>query len=267
VLEVVLLRALAEDALERGSYGDALDYLGEGLSVARLQLSEDRIVAADLSNGCGVCCKYLGRFDDARRYYEEALDIYVKHRGGAGRIAAVHHNLAGLAHELQSYEEAERLARVGIAARRLEVPADRRALAGDIAGLAAILDGMGQHEAAMEMHESAIATFVEVLGPRHAEVALARSNLATSLHKAGRSDEAWTCFAEALRLTEEVLGAAHPSVAVTLHNISIVALGMGREKEARAFAARAHALFEASLGREHPRTTAARRAWKDKSAP
>jgi tetratricopeptide (TPR) repeat protein len=68
----------------------------------------------------------------------------------------------------------------------------------------------------------------KALGPKHPEVALLLTNLATQYYDQSRLALAEPLLDKALRIQEESLGPVHPDVAATLNNLAAVAAADGR---------------------------------------
>jgi tetratricopeptide (TPR) repeat protein len=167
----------------------------------------------------GIAAKERGTFDEAERCYAEvrrALDL-----SGARvpAVAALHHNLAGLAYARERYVEAEAHARRALALRRSlkrVAPVD---VAQDLAVLASALAGQHRHAEALALFDEATAICQEARPPREYEIAVHLHNVASIHHTLGRFDLAEDLYRRALGIKEALLGAEHPEVCLVAGNL------------------------------------------------
>ena len=204
-----------------------------GLIRQSLQSNPNHVEAL---NNLGVAYRKLGRFEDAFRAHERAVEL-------SPGSAVAHDNLGGDAHALGRFDEA--LAHYDAALRLDPRSADAlRNRGATLLELGRLDEAAGSLEASLgiepdsaEAHHSlgtvllrarrpaeAIAQFNEAvrLDPAHAE---ARNNLGMALEMTGRLPEAAAQYAEAARVK--------PS-AITLDNLGYALLRMGRHDEALA---------------------------------
>ena len=227
-----LLRAEAERAVhERGS---------------------DAIETAEAWNLLGVACKFAGRLDEAAAAYANAL------LGAEGHeveepdlLATLSHNLGGLAHARGRFEEAEMHARRGLDL-RIARGSDRAALASDVAGLAAIIEGQERWAEAESLYRRAIDGW-EAEGDAY-EAAMALNGLAAVVRFAGRPAEAEPMFRRALAVVEAERGPAHPDASTVRNNLAMLLNATGRSREALVLLEQAAADMVAVLGPDHPAT-------------
>ncbi len=120
-------------------------------------------------------------------------------------------------------------------------------MAADVAGLAAILHGLGARardpktarryrREAETLYKRAIETFARTLGKGHFEVGFNLGQLAALLHTAGRHAEASRLYARAIAIQIRVLGTRHPQLALTLANVAELRRGArtGEQRKPRA---------------------------------
>ena len=204
-----------------------------GLIRQSLQSNPNHVEAL---NNLGVAYRKLGRFEDAFRAHQRAVEL-------SPGSATAHDNLGGDAHALGRFDEA--LAHYDIALRLDPRSADAlRNRGATLLQLGRLEEAAGSLEASLgiepdsaEAHYSlgtvllrarrpadAIAQFNDALrlDPAHAE---ARNNLGMALEMTGRLPEAAAQYAEAARIK--------PS-AITLDNLGYALLRMGRRDEALA---------------------------------
>lgn len=117
--------------------------------------------------------------------------------------------------------------------------------------LAAIRHSEGKFEAAMALHEEALALRLDALGAQHPTVASSMGNVAVMHSELGDYEKAAKLHEGALAIYESTLGSDHPSVASSLNNLANVYESLGRREEARGLYERALTIKEESLGRMH----------------
>ena len=98
-IEVRALMYRAHGERLRGDYVAARATLERALATAETALGPDSQAMAEVLNAQGVLGKFSGEFDVAERAYARAARIVESRHGAEHRdMAAIYHNLAGLAH-------------------------------------------------------------------------------------------------------------------------------------------------------------------------
>jgi tetratricopeptide (TPR) repeat protein len=237
----------------RGRYRAAEEALSQAATVAAA--GTDPSLLARVYTSLGVICKDSGRYDEAERWYRQALD----RTGGRGPLSAtLWHNLAGLDHARGRYHTAEQAARRAIDLRRHAVGADHPELARDITVLAASLAGQGRLDEAEARYRSALAIVRRHLGDDHHEVAVVLTGLGGLEQQRHRPLEAARLQRAALSIKRRVLGAGHPDVAVAMNNLAVSLHRSGHQDEAARLYRDALAILERALPPGHPTTVACR---------
>ena len=108
-----------------------------------------------------MVCKYLGKFHSAERYYRQALRCAGQLEGQKRNhlIADLFHNLGGVEHSRGRFARGERYARKGLRLRLQFSAAGSPAVASDLAGLAAILYGLGKVDEAGKLYRRALSIY------------------------------------------------------------------------------------------------------------
>ncbi len=106
---------------------------------------------------------------------------------------------------------------------------------------------------AIDLHERALATRREHLGPNHPDVAESLTNLAGALYFAGRYADARQHFEEALRIQDSIPDARPEMLSDTLNGLGLALRREGRLDLAAEALERALVLREQALGADHPR--------------
>ena len=210
-------------------------------------------------NELGVVCKYLGKFEDARRWYRSALRHCDSCLTGTCRydfLANLYHNLGGLEHSLRRVRTAEPYARKSVAFRRKVRPRNAVAITADRVALAAILDGREKFAESVAIYQSALKTYRRVFGASHREIALVLNNLAAVYQKTDRVRRAEKSYRAALAMKMKTLGKNHPDVAVTMNNLGMLLARENQSAEAREYFEKAYRVSSRALGMRHTNSRA-----------
>ncbi len=175
---------------EAGDYLHADTMARNGIAAVERVLGPDSRELAVLLNECGILGKYLGRFAEAERHYRRALAIYARHgEVASASVAAILHNLGGLAHERGDHQTAYGYARRGLEVREALAEPDPLALAQDRAAFAAVLVDLHRYDEAETLLADALATYESWYGPSHYEVGVTLHNL--GCYGTGGARPAW----------------------------------------------------------------------------
>jgi tetratricopeptide (TPR) repeat protein len=168
---------------------------------------------AGCANARGILAKDTGDLAAAADHYARAQHLLEAEYGpDAPELAALHHNLAGLAHARGDYVEAEAPARRAVALRQSTCPPDPDGLASDRAVLGAVLVGQNRLDEATALFSEALAHWQTRYGPDHYEVAADLHHLAMIDTAQGRPATAQERLQTALSIKRHVLGEEHPEV-------------------------------------------------------
>jgi Tetratricopeptide repeat len=250
------LVALADVHRRTGQY-EAVD---EALSHARhlVQASHERGLTVEALTVEGIAAKERGAFDQATRCYAEIARLIDVPTASPPEIAALHHNLAGLAHARERYVEAESHARRAIAVRHGQPRAAPVDLAQDLAVLAAALAGQHRYDEAIALFEQALRICRRARPPRQYEIAVHLHNLAAIHQTLGEPARAEQMYRAALAIKETLLGAEHPEVGLVTNNLGTLLHDQGRQAEAGVYYRRALAIAERAYPPTHPVTRTVR---------
>ncbi|MET7397489.1 tetratricopeptide repeat protein [Dactylosporangium sp. NPDC005572] len=248
--DLLRLRVQAEVGLagclrRQGRYAEAERVYRTALATAAPRWSELELVP--IRNELGILYKYAGRLDEAQACYEAALRAVPD--PGHPALAAVWHNLAGLAHSRGAPVEGEAYARRSLALHRAAYPPDHPAVVADEAHLGALLQAAGRPDEAEPLLRRAIDYFTARHGPDHVDVLTAVHNLAAVHADRGARAEAERLYHRALAGKRRAFGPDHPEVALTLNNLAALSADPA---EARALATEAHRILEPRVTPDHP---------------
>jgi tetratricopeptide (TPR) repeat protein len=250
-------RGTAERA--RGRYAEAGATFERARAFALPGFGEESLEVAELLNDLGMTFKYAGRFADAEHVYQETRRILEVIDADPEDLAALYHNLGGLAHIRRDFAAAEELSRRAIEIRSSALGPRHVATLLDRSAHAAILDGLGRHDEAEASIRDILGDLEAALGADHPEVAVALNNLAAIVQRRGDLPQAEALYRRVIAIKESRLGADSPALAVSLNNLGSVLRAAGRSDEARAAFERALRLLDGEVADDHPNLVTIRR--------
>lgn len=258
--QAAALRAIGTRQRSIGLYAEAEASFRQALEAATAAFGADAVEVAELHNDLGMTFKYAGRFDAAAVAYDEVRSILERlPEPDPNDLAALQHNLGGLAHARGDLAAAEPLARRAVALRTSAAgPFDPSTLL-DRSALAAILDGLGRSAEAEAELRDLLPGLVEALGDDHPEVAVARGNLAAIVQRRGDLAEAEALYRRVIAAREADAGPSSPTLAIPLNNLGTLLRALGRLEEARTLYERALGLLLGAVDDDHPTVRAIRR--------
>ena len=215
----------------------------------------DRYLRSAVHNALGILAKDAGHYAAASSHYAEALQLLGIGRSGSeqGLLAAVHHNLAGLAHAQGNYHDGEVPAR-----RAIELRVAARGSASEIAAdrtvLAAILTGLHRLDEAEEIVQESIATWTGEYGPDHYEVAVNLHDLAAIHRMRGDLAGSQALVLRALAIKRRLLGDRHPEVAALLSSLAALTVDLGDDRTAARLYIEAVGILRQTFGEDHVTT-------------
>jgi tetratricopeptide (TPR) repeat protein len=254
------LRPLGTAQRARGRYREAEGTFTRALDHATAGFGPDSIEIAELHNDLGMTFKYVGRFDEAEAAYGKARVILEGLPDvDPEDLAALFHNLGGLAHARDDFETAEPLARRAVEIRSSTLGRRAPATLLDRSAHAAIVAGLGRSDEAESSFRELLGDLEVTLGPDHPEVAVALNNLAALVQARGALAEAETLYRRVIAIKEAALGDDSPTLAVPFNNLATVLRAQGADADAAALYERAAKLLEGSVSDDHPHLLAIRR--------
>jgi len=192
--------------------------LGEG--------PQERDAQADILAKMGSLREDLGDYAEARRLYQESLDI-AQQLGDRAGVAQTLHNLGMLAQDQGDYAEARRLYQESLDIK--QQLADRAGIAKTLHQLGNVAYLQGGYSEVRRLYQESL-DIAQQLGDR--------AGVAQTLHQLGLLAQDQGDYAEARRLYHESLDMEQQlgdraGVAQTLHNLGVLAQGQGEYAEAR----------------------------------
>jgi tetratricopeptide (TPR) repeat protein len=254
------LRPLGTAQRARGRYREAERTFTRALDRASAGFGPASIEVAELHNDLGMTFKYVGRFGDAEAAYGRARAILEGLPDvDPEDLAALFHNLGGLAHARGDFETAEPLARRAVEIRSRSLGPRAPATLLDRSAHAAIVAGLGRSDEAEASIRELLGDLELTLGPDHPEVAVAVNNLAALVQARGALAEAETLYRRVIAIKEAAFGDDSPTLALPLNNLATVLRAKGAGAAAAGLYERAMKLLEGSVSDDHPHLLAIRR--------
>jgi len=253
------LRPVGTAQRGRGRYAEAGVAFERAAALATTGFGRESIEVAELLNDLGMTFKFAGRFDDAERAYRRTGTILEAIDADPEDVAALWHNLGGLAHARRDFAAAEPLARRAVEIRSRALGPRHVATLLDRSAHAAILDGLGRHDEAEASIRDILRDLEAALGTDHPEVAVALNNLAAIVQRRGDLPQAEALYRRVIAIKESRLGGESPALAVPLNNLGSVLRAADRPDEARAAFERALRLLEGEVADDHPNLATIRR--------
>ncbi len=242
-------------ALARGDEREAERLFVEALEAASRSplgtLRSTREAAISLTD-IGFVHERGGRFDIARKCYEDALAAAGESRVPAPELAICHDNLARALGRTGAPEDARKHAEKAIAILEGALGKDHPHVSRPLNTLGTLDNGARRFAEAEPPLRRAIALREKALGPEHAEVATPLANLAVALEGQGKLAEAQNACLRALKIRTAMRGAESAEAAASLALLAVIAERSGRPAEAEALYRTALAAREKALGPAHP---------------
>ena len=231
--------------------------LDRGVDQAR-SLSRDPAAQAELYGTLGNVYHKLGQLDKADLLLHSALDQR-RSLSGSNDDPAYSRSLLDLAllrTDQARFDDAERLARQGLASLRRRYPAGHPAIAAALESLGKVLEERGAYEPAIKVLDEAVAIRAASPDTAPADLASSLAGLANVHFYAGHYPQSESLNQRVLALHRQIYGPTHPSVAEDLINLGAIQQDTGHYLEAEMFHRQALEITRSFYGEDHPRTAA-----------
>ncbi len=242
-----------KQALKTADFQTALDMAVQAKNTAYEKYGKQHKNYAISLNDLGLLLRHLGKYNEARPLYEEALSIKknlygVKHPNYATSL----NNLAGLLVELDQYNEAEPKYNEAIEIYEKSLGTGHYNYINSKFSLGKLYHKKGNFSKAEQLYRETIPKKKEILGEAHPDYSNSLSNLASLLRTIGNYQESMKLYNEALQLKANVFGAEHPYYIATLTNLASLYTDMKEYDEAEPLYLEALELQGKLLGKGHP---------------
>jgi serine/threonine-protein kinase len=230
------LNHLAMALLNQEKLTDAEVIAQEAIALAQRVEPSNRAELADHHMGLGNILLAQNHLEEAGQQYQSAITLFTSTLGEDHplSIRAVH-NAAVLAERRGQRQEALRLYRQALAAKRRAFNSDHPTLAVTLTSLAiALMQSAEQLQESEELFQEAIAIAERRANGRPSLLLASFLNsLADNYRRQGRYEESKQLHREALGMRIELLGEIDPAVAGSHNNLGLLSLGTGEPEEAR----------------------------------
>jgi serine/threonine protein kinase/CHAT domain-containing protein/tetratricopeptide (TPR) repeat protein len=195
----------------------------------------------------GVRPDAAGKYLLQWRPYRGALKAELTEREKLSQQAVQWRGRVMASYRAGRYSEALEVAEESLTLRRKLFPAARypdghRALAKNLNDLGELLSSAGQHKAAREYLEQAVAMCRRLYPKGHGDLAICLSNLGELLRKLGQYEAARGYLDEALAMQGQLYPQGHSDLAITLNNLGGLLQAAGQPEEAREYLQQAVAM-------------------------
>lgn len=228
--------------------------LDRGVLEARGLDSEPQ-VQADLYQTLGNLYQRLGKVDQADSLFRSALEKRKSLYGpDSAPVADTLVATALLRADQAQLEEAEKLARDGLAMSQRHYPVSHPAVAKATTALGQILENRGSYDAAIQLLETSVKSQSTSGSADSPELTDSLYELANAHFYAGHYDQSKQLNEKVLELHRKQYGENHPAVAEDLINLGAIQFDLGNYAEAEKFDRQALAITRAFYGEQSPNT-------------
>jgi tetratricopeptide (TPR) repeat protein len=209
---------------------------------------------AQLLTRLGYYLKRRGRYEEAERLYQHALELGSQAVGEEHPVyAETLFRLGDLLHMRGSYAEAELHYQHALKIREQVLGPDHPDVALSLHNRALLDDELGKKPSDVEaLYLRALAIWEHALGPRHPDVAEGLNNLASLYQKQGRLAEAEALLQRALLIRKEAFGEESPDLLLSMGALAELYLAQGDDEHAETLLRDGLAMCERVLGEAHP---------------
>ena len=200
---------------------------------------------------CGVVCTEHCEFHIARKYYESALSILLKHVSPNHITVALIYNRLGILHRrLGDIDHAKEFHNRALEIKLKKLDPDHPEVAATYSHLGFIQLALGDHKQAKEYQHRALTIYLKKLSPDHVFVAKSYCNLGYTHKKMGELESAKKYLGLALEIQLKTCP-DHPDVATTYRILGDVHCQLNDLEQAKEYQDRALAIMLKKLGPDH----------------
>ena len=254
-IDDAVVQVYGESLLYNGRFQEAVPVFEKELEVKKRRGDADDSVAYTYIQ-LGRASDSLGKYADSLRYYDEALQRFVRCFGtGHVSVAQTYNNMGLVFKELGDYEKALYHYQNALDIKIKSLGGAHVSSATTQNNIGEVYRNQGKYPEAMRMYEQCLATFEKCLGPDHFDVArMPLNNMGLVYSAWGKPEKALECHQRALEIKLKAVGGSHVEVAKTKQNIGNVHWKNGDQSTAKQYYREAHNIYLMSLGADHPLT-------------
>ncbi|HYR74853.1 MAG TPA: tetratricopeptide repeat protein [Pyrinomonadaceae bacterium] len=233
---------------QQANFAQSMDYFNRAWDLEKAREGAESGEVARVQNYIGVAYEGQHNYDQARSYYEQALEIRKKIPDNDSDLALLYSNLGGAFQQLDMYPEAQTQFELAVEIRRKTLATDDVGLVQSYNRIASVEASRGHTFKA----EGILKNSLEIINKaspatnRDLEKASTRNLLGLTYFYQGRFADALVQYQEALALSRQARGMGSSQEATYLHNLALASLGLANYAEAEAFERGALAIYEKS---------------------
>ncbi|GAB4415261.1 MAG: CHAT domain-containing protein [Bacteroidia bacterium] len=216
---VYYMQAYAYDDL--GQYARAIEVSRLALHQARRYAPQDSVQQGAILNVTGVLWTHLGRFDSARTYLEQALDLR-RQIGVEAQIGETLVNLGNIWIDTGVWDQARSYYQQAYDLFARSQGKDHPYTLTALENIALSYYYDGEPREALVLYEQVLHQFWDLYGPDHPKLGSVYQNMGTAHYSLRDYDAAARYYNLALKLVEEYLGPVHPTAAELHSNLASI---------------------------------------------
>lgn len=220
-------------------------------------LDGEPVVQAELYQTLGTIYKNLGKFEQAEKLITSSLERRKLLFGeNSAEVAESLIDFALLRTAQAKFDEAERLAREGLAMAKQHLPANHPAVARATSSLGRILEDRGEYAKAIPVLEEAV-RLQSGSDSQTADLAASMTELANCYFYTGNYPASETLNKQVLAMDRKLYGERHPHVADDLINLGAIQYERGDYPQAEQYYRQGLDIIESFYGKHHAETGSA----------
>ena len=250
-IDDAVVHVYGESLLYNGRFQEAVPVFEKELEVKKRRGDADNSVA-DTYLQLGRASDALGKYADSLRYYDEALQRYVRCFGtGHVSVAQTYNNMWLVFKELGDYEKALYHYQIALDIKIKSLGGAHASVAATESNIGNVYSSLGDYENALLHLQKALEIDLKTVGPSHVSVAATYKNMGVVQKELGNLQKALDLYQKALDIEIKSLGGAHVNVAATYGNIGNVLESQGKFDEALKMHQKCLEIQERTLGPSH----------------
>ena len=246
------LPILGQMCLNHCEYKAAMNYFEVALEINHSCSANDALGKAKLYLCVGTAHNYMGNLEQAKKFNECALNIFLKQLGPEHVYVANSYNHLGTVYRsLGDFQQAKDSYARAMAIRLKQLGPEHVDVASSYNNLGNLYRNLGDFQQAKDNYAHALDIYVKQLGPEHVDVATSYNNQGVVYTNLGDFQQAKDSYARALDIRMKQLGPDHVHVATSYNNLGVVYTNLGDFQQAKDNYARALDIYVKQLGPEH----------------
>lgn len=241
-----------------GQIGNFLRYMGKFddakkyYSCLLRELPDDHQDVASCYWGLGIIALDRGEYDQSLQLHQKALEIFGRTLQKDHRHVADSHNCIGQVYESQGdFTRALESCEKALTIYRKTLGEDHPDLAMCFSNMGNSYQGKKEYSEALHYHEKALALWVKSLPANHCHLGCTHNNIANAHYSLRQYDPALHHYNQAYSIKIKSLPYQHPSIADTLKNLGNVYESMGQSQRAVAYFKQATEIYNCTVLSTH----------------